>query len=192
MVKSIFGLRLLVGLVALLAIALSSAPARAEYGTEAWALTDLTLFQGPGNAYSVTGTITGRTEIQVERCAPRWCLVRQGHTSGWASRDHIGYGQEPNYPLTGPRLNYATGGTVCFYTGTHYSGTEYCFEAGFVARDLLLHGIDNAFASVRIPDRGSASVCRNRDFHSYCERVVASQPVLDQYLMRNVSSIRVH
>lgn len=42
------------------------------------------------------------------------------------------------------------------------------------------------------PSLDSAAACRDRFFQSYCERIVSSQPVLDQYLVRNLSSIRVY
>ena len=38
----------------------------------------------------------------------------------------------------------------------------------------------------------SAALCRDRFFQSYCERIIESQPVLDHYLRRNLSSIRMY
>ena len=93
----------------------------------------------------------------------------------------------PLGPLTGPRLDYPTGGTVCFFTGRNFTGESFCASTGTVIRDLLLRGHDNAFASVTV---GGASVtaCRDRDFSSYCERIVEDQAALHGFLSRNVSS----
>jgi uncharacterized protein YraI len=185
------------GAAALLALAaLAAVPVRAEsqYGTPAWALSDLTLRQGPGAAYHATGAIPDESRITVLRCAPRWCLVAMDHAQGWTSRDHVGFGQEPRPMLTGPRLNYGSGGPgrVCFYEGTHFTGAFVCHESGFVAHDLLLYGSDDRYASVTVEGSVSAAVCRDRNFQSYCTRVVESEPVLNGYLLRNVSSIRIY
>lgn len=180
----------------LLLLAALAVPTQAEsqYGTPAWALSDLTLFQGPGAAYVVTGAIPDESRITVLRCAPRWCLVATGHAQGWTSRDHVGFGQEPRPMLTGPRLNYGSGGPgrVCFYEGTNFTGAYVCHGSGFVAHDLLLYGRDDRYASVSVEGDVSAAVCRDRNFQSYCTRIADDVPVLQGYLLRNVSSIRIY
>jgi len=194
-----------IGAAALLLLAaLAAMPAQAEsqYGTPAWALRDLVLHQGPGGAYHVVGAIPDSSRITVLRCAPRWCLVtfaghKQHHkyaATGWTSRDHVGFGQKPLPPFSGPRLNYGSGGPgrVCFYEGTHFSGPGVCYESGQVIHDLLLYGLDDRYASVSVEGDVSAAVCRDRNFQSYCTRIIKSEPVLNRYLLRNVSSIRVY
>ena len=164
------------------------------YGTAAWTNKDLSLREGPGNRYDVIGGVTGEIRIRVERCTRRWCYIRGDEGSGWVTIDHLSFGQAPGYFLDGPKLHYPSGGAgqVCFYSGKHYTGTAYCGRAGNVVADLVVYELDNHFASVSISGGVSVTVCRDRNFSSYCERVIESQPVLDRFLVNNVSSYRVH
>jgi uncharacterized protein YraI len=183
--------RTLAMLAAALAIAAFAVPAAAvETGTPAWLINGQSLLEGPGAAYAVTGELGDETRIHVDRCSALWCLIHAEGAKGWVSASNVTFGQEPRGPFTGPRLNYPTGGTVCFYTGTNYSGTEVCSGPGFVVPDLLLYGRDNSFSSVTVGG-GSVTACRDRKFKSYCERIVEDQPVLTGFLDDGVSSYRV-
>jgi hypothetical protein len=166
----------------------------AREGTPGWALVDLTLRDGPGAAYAVIGTIPENSRIAVLRCAPRWCLVRKGHAHGWTSYGAVGFGRYPLGPFEGGGVYYASGGPgqVCFFEGAHYSGASACFKSGVNIRDLKLMGLDNRYVSVSVEGNVSASVCRDRNFQSYCTRIVTSTPVLNTYLAGKVSSIRIH
>lgn len=189
-----FPARLLTALTtALLALAIAQAPAMAlsESGTHAWSTNTLTLRSGPGTNYAVTGEIAGDLAIKVLRCEELWCLVDGDTGHGWASTHSISYGKTSADWPGGINPNYPSGGTACFYTGTNYSGSEFCVATGRVIDDLALLGLDNAFSSVRIQGT-SVAACRDRDFQSYCERIIVSQPVLDQYLTRALSAIRVY
>ncbi len=178
-------------LLSLLAIAMLSHPALAiETGTPAWLIKGQILYEGPGHAYDVTGELGGETRINVDRCTYRWCRIHAHGQYGWVSRDNISFGQHPRGPLTGPRLNYPSGGTVCFYSGRNYTGESFCAEPGMVVRDLLLYDRDNLYVSVRTGG-GSVTVCRDREFTSYCERIIEDQPVMHGFLARNLSSFRV-
>ncbi|UYO00986.1 MAG: hypothetical protein KIT02_07225 [Devosia sp.] len=172
------------------------APAQADDapGSHGWSRKTLELRSGPGPAYDRSGEIEGKVAIHILRCQELWCLVDGPGGRGWADRYHIGFGQTPAWPRTGPRLNYGAGGPgeVCFYTGTHFSGRALCAGPGEVFNDLALWGLDNVFSSVRITGDVSAAACRDRKFQSYCERIISDQPVLDQYLRRSLSSIRVY
>lgn len=175
------------------ALALATPVQAATTGTPAWSLKTLTLYAGPGAAYDLAGEISGQVRITVDRCTRRWCLVRAEGHRGWASLDHIGFGQAPRYPLTGPRLNYPGGaGTVCLYTGADYGGAELCAPSGTVLRDLKLYGHDNAFASVRISGSASVTLCSGAGFVAYCQRIITDTPHLGQFLARKVSSARIH
>lgn len=179
-------------LTALLTLAFAATPAMAASGTHAWSTAALTLRDGPGTAYAVTGDIATEQPIMVLRCQNLWCLVDgEGHR-GWTAKQSIVFGSTPTPWPGGVNPDYPSGGPVCFYTGTNYSGAEFCVAGGRTINDLALLGVDNAFASVRIAGSASASVCRDRFFQSYCERIVSSQPVLDRYLRNGLSSIRVH
>jgi hypothetical protein len=180
--------------LAALALAAFAAPAIAvETGTPAWLINGQSLFEGPGAQYDVTGELGDETRIRVDRCAPLWCKVHAEGVKGWVALSNISFGQEPRGPLTGPRLNYPSGGPgqVCFYTGTNYTGEATCGPSGFVIRDLLTAGRDNSFSSVTIGAGVSVTACRDRKFQSYCERIVKDQPVLHGFLEDGVSSIRV-
>ncbi|WEK05383.1 MAG: SH3 domain-containing protein [Candidatus Devosia phytovorans] len=169
--------------VMLFAAASTTAFAASESGTHAWSTDTLTLRNGPSRAYAVTGSIAADSTIKVLRCQRNWCLVDGDTGRGWSVKGPIDFGDIP--------ATYDRGGTACFYTGTNYTGAEYCFSTGHVTKDLALNGMDNAFASVRL-EGTNVSVCRDRFFQSYCERISVSQPVLNQYLVHSLSSIRVH
>ena len=175
---------------ALLLLTLSLAPAMAQTasGSHAWSTTDLLLRDGPGTAYAQTGAeIAADVPVMVQRCQKLWCLVDANGARGWTSKQYIDFGR-------GPSVTVVTALSVpaCFYSGTNYSGSEVCLPSGRVIQDLALLGLDNGFASVRIDGPGSVSVCRDRFFQSYCERITVSQPALDPYLFHNASSIRVN
>jgi uncharacterized protein YraI len=186
--------RLLTALAGFMLLAMAPAFAASETGTHAWSSSTLTLREGPGLAYAVTGEIAADLPIKVLRCETVWCAVDGPGGRGWTGKQSIVFGLtstdwpggiNPNYPAGGP-------GSVCFYQGTDYTGAELCVGPGRVIQDLALLGLDNGFASVRVEGNVSAAVCRDRDFQSYCERIIASQPALDPYLRRALSSIRVY
>jgi uncharacterized protein YraI len=181
--------RLVLTLAALLALALP-ASAATPTGTRAWLIHGQQLFQGPGVAYDVVGELSDATRIRVDRCTYRWCLIHAEGQRGWADRDNISFGQHPRGPLTGPRLNLPAGATICLYEGRHYSGDSVCFKPGTVIHDLLLWRADNRYSSVQV-NGGSVTLCRNRDFSSYCDRIIEDEPVLHGFLDNNVSSVRV-
>ncbi|HEY8574854.1 MAG TPA: SH3 domain-containing protein [Devosia sp.] len=178
---------------AFLALSLSLSPASAlsESGTLAWSTDPLTLREGPGTAYDVTGTIAADLHIKVLRCQQLWCLVDGDTGRGWTDKNNISFGKTSADWPGGINPDYPSGGTACFYTGSNYSGLEYCFSSGRVIRDLHLAGLDNRFNSVRLYGT-SVAACRDRFFQSYCERIIESQPVLDQYLQGALSSVRVY
>lgn len=181
--------RLLTAALATMLLAAFSLPATAQTasGTHAWSTTTLPLRDGPGTAYHNTGQIAADVPVMVQRCQNLWCLVDGDGVRGWTSKQYIDFGRGPSVTVVTARSAPA-----CFYSGANYSGTELCLPSGRVIQDLALLGIDNGFASVRIEGAGSVSVCRDRFFQSYCERITASQPALDQYLFHNLSSIRVN
>jgi uncharacterized protein YraI len=185
-------------LFALLALTLASAtPALAGntgYGTPAWSRAPLTLLDGPGAGYAVVGAIADDQAITVYRCTVSWCLVQDGRSRGWAALSKLHFGLSSADPLTGPRLNYGSGGPgqVCFFEGANYTGASVCMGPGQVFKDLKLARMDNRFSSVSVEGHVSAAVCRDSDFQSYCTRIITSQPVLNRYLNREASSIRVY
>jgi hypothetical protein len=113
---------------------------------------------------------------------------------GWVPRDSLSFGQEPRGPFTGPRLNYKYGGPgeICLYEGRNYTGAAVCMTSGTYVHDLLLLGTDNRYSSVSIEGNVSVTLCRDRDFASYCRRFNHSTPRLGAFLDNSVSSIRVH
>ena len=189
-----FALRRLAAVVIALASLAAPALAASESGSHGWSTANLTLRDGPGPVYAITGEIPADTAIKILRCQRLWCVVDGPGGRGWASKDHVSFGKTST-PWPGginPDYAYGEGGSVCFYTGTNYTGSRLCAGGGEVFPDLALRGLDNVFASVEVIGRASAAACRDRFFQSYCERIVSSQPVLDRYLVRNLSSIRVY
>jgi uncharacterized protein YraI len=180
--------------LALLALIAFAAPAAAvDTGTPAWLISTSTLLDGPGNAYQPVGDLSGETRIRVDRCSGPWCLIHAEGVKGWVGLQKVSFGQEPRGPLTGPRLNYPSGaGTVCFYTGRNYTGTAVCNDSGFVVSDLKLVGLANSFSSVTIEGSASVTACRDRQFKSYCERIIEDQPVLNGFLDDALTSYHVH
>jgi uncharacterized protein YraI len=181
-------------LLAVSFLALAFPAAAVETGTPAWSIKALTVFQGPGTAYDIVGDISGKIRIRVDRCTYRWCLVRAEGVRGWVSRDAVAFGQEPKGPFTGPRLKYKSGGPglVCLYEGRNYTGAAICLPSGTYRKDLLLEDLDNRYSSVSIEGDVSITLCRDRDYSSYCERFNESDPRLPGFLDNNVSSLRVH
>lgn len=184
---------LIASLVALVTLA-PSAFAASEVGSHAWSTRPMVLYSGPGGAYQVTGEIPADVAIRVLRCQRLWCVVDGEGGRGWTSKDAIVFGRTsedwlgriaPNYPAGGP-------GSVCFFTGTNYTGVSLCAGPGRVFNDFALLNMDNHFRSVQITGNVSVAACRDRFFQSYCERIIASQPVMDQYLAGALSSARVY
>lgn len=170
-------------------------PAMAETtGSHGWSRQELTLRSGPGGAYDVTGTIAEDVAIRIVRCQVNWCVVDGEGQRGWTSRELVSFGMEPDSPLfvIAPDYPDAEPGMVCFYVGTNYSGASLCAEAGQVFTDLALYGYDNSFRSVEVIGSVNAAACRDRSLQSYCQRIIESQPVLDQLLANNLSSFRVY
>jgi hypothetical protein len=178
-------------LAALAVFALTLPAAAVDTGTPAWLISGQPLYEGPGHAYRVTGELGDETRIRVDRCSKLWCRIHARGQRGWVALHNISFGQEPRGPLTGPHLNYPSGGSVCLYSGRNYTGRATCLPAGSVARDLLLYGTDNSIRSVEVHG-SSVTLCRDRDFSSYCTRIVKNTPRLNHFLDGQVSSYRVY
>lgn len=162
-------------------------------GSSAQTISSANLRLGPGVKYDVVSSMQAGAAVDVERCQRRWCLITATGHRGWASIDHLTFGEEPRGPLSGPKneqVSYGTG-TICFHTGEQFTGESICSKTGMVVPDLALYGYDNTFASVSVTGTISANVCREFNFGSYCETIAADQPRLSPLLRNNVSSYRV-
>lgn len=185
-------------LVARLALAVFAAlfavfPASAQgTGTPAWSTAGLTLYEGPGNAYDVLGEIEEATRLRVDQCTGLWCRVHMGSKRGWVSRASLSFGTQPTRLGVNPDYKSGGPGRVCLYEGRGYSGDYVCATSGTVVRDLLLFDLDDRYSSVTIEGNVSITLCRDRNFGSYCERVNGSMPALHGFLDNRVSSYRVH
>jgi len=183
--------RFLTVVVTTMMLAVTPALSASETGTHAWSTDPLTLRAGPGTEYDITGDIAADLQIKVLRCEELWCLVDGPTGRGWTSIQSISFGKTSADWPGGINPDYPNGGSICFYTGANFTGSELCLSTGRVINDLALLGIDNSFSSARVFGT-SAAVCRDRDFQSYCERIIEDQPVLNQYLRGALSSIRVY
>jgi len=175
-------------------LGVSTAGATPPLGSLAWTIRPAALLDGPGTAYDHRGDVNGAVHVRVTRCQKLWCHVRAASGSGWISKDDLSFGTVPRGPFTGPRLAYPAGGpgTVCFYEGANYTGRSICAGPGRVVRDLKLTPFENAFSSVSIEGSVSVTMCRDRFFQSYCQRIVKSQPRLTGFLNNAASSLRVY
>jgi hypothetical protein len=175
-------------------LAFAPAQALSEAGSHGWSRDTLVLRSGPGDVYDITGEIAADSRIKILRCQKLWCNVDGPGGRGWTLNGAIDFGKDSHWPILDPDAVYPdlAGGEMCFYTGTHFTGRTFCADSGDVFADLALWGWDNQISSIQVITPTSAAICRDRSFQSYCERIIESQPVLDQYLRRNVSSIRVY
>jgi uncharacterized protein YraI len=194
-------LSLLARLVAAVLVVLVSAlPATAVQprGSAAWTTNGWTnftgkLYAGPATIYAVTGDVAAGIRVRVDRCSQRWCYVHSGHDQGWLSIDNVSFGQHPDGWFAGPKFPTKSGaGTVCFFSGRNYTGSEFCADSGHVYKDLVLIGYDNAFGSVKIGGAANALVCRDRNFRSYCKVIDVDTRNLEGLLNHAISSIRVY
>lgn len=162
-------------------------------GSLAQTISPVTLRLGPGAKYPAISDLEAKIAIDVERCQNRWCLVTTKSQRGWASIDHMTFGEEPRGPFTGPKDEHVLqgSGTICFYTGENFTGQSTCSKTGMVVPDLALYGLDNSFLSASVSGPISAHVCRDFNFASYCETIAKDTPVLSRFLRRAVSSYRV-
>jgi len=166
----------------------------AEAGvSKAFAKDPVTLHTGPGTRYDATSTLPAGTPLDIERCTALWCLIAKTNQHGWVSRASLTFGNYPRGFLSGRKLDLTLRGpgTVCFYTGTRFTGRSLCARSGEVMSDLALVGYDNAFQSVKVTGKISVQACRDFYFSSWCETISADQPVLNRYLRRGLSSYRV-
>ena len=182
-------------LIVLFAVAgIWPAVAASVSGSHGWSRDTLVLRAGPGDHYAVAGQIAGEQAIRIQRCQKLWCFVSGPGGQGWTRNGPIDFGKDPHWAVLDPDNEWPdlANGAMCFYEGTHYTGRSFCAETGQVFRDLATWGWDNRISSIRVITATSAAICRDRFFQSYCERVATSQPVLDPFLRRNLSSIRLY
>ena len=183
------------GLALLLAV-LPAAPALAlsEAGSHGWSRTELSLRTGPGTQYAISGAVAEHVAIKILRCQKLWCLIDTPTGQGWTDKHYVDFGKDPHWPILDPNTNRPdlAGGRLCFYEGTNFTGRSFCAGTGEVFTDLATWGWDNRIRSIEVVVGTSAAVCRDRGFQSYCERIYQSQPVINQFLQRQVSSIRVY
>jgi len=170
------------------------AQAVSEAGSPGWSRERLVLREGPGANYAVVGEIQGEVAIKILRCRKLWCMVDGPGGKGWTGNGALDFGKDPHWPLFDADNQWpdVAGGSMCFYEGTNYSGRSFCAGTGEVFLDLATWGWDNRIGSIEVISPTSAAICRDREFQSYCIRVVSSQPTLDPLLARNLSSIRVY
>ena len=163
----------------------------AAWTTDGWVSFEGTLYAGPGKRYDEVGTIDEGVRVRVDRCSKRWCQIHTASVRGWMSLDNLSFGQAPDGLFRGPEFGFNYGGTVCFYEGEGFTGTSFCAKPGRVVDDLALLGRDNRISSIEV-NGGSALVCRDRGFRSYCERINEDKSSVDGLLNNSISSLRIY
>lgn len=185
----------LVGLASIAAGLMMVAPADAAlYGTPAWTNKALAMRAGPGGDYAVTGGVQGEIRILVFRCTEGWCQIKTNADLGWVDQAKLSFGRFPGNTFTNgvPSIPSGGPGTACFYTGVNFTGSYSCVGPGYFVKDLALTGDDNKIGSIRLEGEISVTACRDFDFSSYCERIVASKGYLGPFLTKSISSLHVH
>jgi hypothetical protein len=173
-------------------LAATSSSAHTLSGSHAWSKSTLELRTGPGTKYAITGAIAGITPVKVLRCQKQWCVVDGPTGRGWTNISDIDFGRTTQNVAFNIPAKDMSNGEMCFYEGANYTGAYFCLSSGNTVRDLALAGWDNRVNSVLITVPTSAALCRDRTFQSYCEVITESQPRLNRYLARNLSSLRVY
>jgi uncharacterized protein YraI len=164
----------------------------AAWTSDGWTNFSGDLYAGPGLNYDAAGSVDAGIRVRVDRCSRRWCLIHTSHEHGWLRIENLSFGQEPSTNwFHGPRFPIHFGGPVCFYSGANFTGSELCASPGHVFDDLALIGKDNTISSIKVGD-GSALVCRDRDFRSWCQIINKDMRHLDRLLSNSISSIRVY
>ncbi len=162
-------------------------------GTAAWLLNDAPMVAGPGDQYKSVGTGAAGALVSVERCTHAYCMVDFEGRIGWVVLSNLSFGLEARGPWTGTHFNQKRGGgSACLYTGPNYTGDYLCRDSGFVVTDFARTGLDNLFMSVTVKGDASILVCRDLNFTSYCETLTGDTPMLNRFLLRNVSSIHIY
>ena len=157
-----------------------------------WTNYSSSLYTGPGTKYGEIGVVPGGLRVRVDRCSGLWCEIHAKNLHGWVILGNISFGTAPwKFPDPTPRYPVKFGGPVCFYSGYNYTGAETCWDGSHVSPDLSRIGLDNSFASIKVTG-GSAMVCRDRNFRSYCVIINESQPHLEGLLDRSVTSVHVY
>ena len=162
----------------------------AAWTNDSWINFNGDLYAGPGHGYDVTGTVDAGMRVRVDRCSRRWCLIHTAGLHGWLQIDKLSFGQYPHGTKV-KTFPIRFGGPVCFYSGANFTGDELCAPAGKSFTDLALISFDNAISSIKIV-HGSAMVCRDRGYHSWCQIVHDDMPHLDRLLSNSISSIKVY
>ncbi|MCB9994408.1 MAG: peptidase inhibitor family I36 protein [Hyphomicrobiaceae bacterium] len=178
-------------LLFVVALGLGSPATAMSLGSTAHVIRDASLYGGPGAAYPVTGSVTAEQDVIVTRCSGLWCLIDD--EGGWISKENVSFGQHAGELLQGPRFidGRAVDGTICFYDGANFSGHSLCLDSGNVLPDLVLVGWDNRISSVSVEPGTSATLCRDRNFSSYCVRILEDMAHLPRLIDNSASSIQM-
>lgn len=79
---------------------------------------------------------------------------------------------------------------ACFYSGSNYSGNQYCLNAG---TDVSFVGPqwNDRISSVRIIGNASVTMCQHTNYGGYCRTTGNDEPALGPWLNDEVSSLSV-
>ncbi len=153
----------------------------------------LVLRDGPGTQYHVTGELGAELHIKVLRCEELWCLVDGDGGRGWTYKHSISFGLTPDevaphqVQLPQRRPQRLLLSRHQFHRRRVLRPSRPCHQGSRPAwpRQRLLLGSRRGQC---VPSL-SAAIATSR---AIANASYASQPVLDRYLRRALSSIRVH
>ncbi|MCZ4271481.1 SH3 domain-containing protein [Maritalea porphyrae] len=184
----------------------------ASFATDAQATTALNVRSGPGTSYGVVDTLTPGERVEVNECATNgWCYIEHTGPDGWVSSNYLspvsGGSAEPDcgfsFTITpsGPSLSISCGDTptptptppagnvACFYTGTNYTGSEFCH--GPATLNTLDATFNDNIASVKLYGSAKAKLCRNANLTGTCKTYTTSKSVLPITIRNKASSVRI-
>ncbi|MFT6658182.1 SH3 domain-containing protein [Maritalea sp.] len=81
------------------------------------------------------------------------------------------------------------GNVACFYTGTNFTGSEFCH--GPATLNTLDATFNDNIASVKLHGSAKAKLCRNANLTGICQTYTSSKPVLPNTIRNKASSVRV-
>jgi len=82
-----------------------------------------------------------------------------------------------------------TGNVACFYTGAHFTGSEFCHGPATIA--TLDATFNDNIASVKLHGGALAKLCRNANLNGICKTYTSSKAVLPVTIRNKASSLKV-
>ncbi|MEQ1771042.1 MAG: peptidase inhibitor family I36 protein [Devosia sp.] len=207
-------LKLATGIAIACTTAVVFLPSVASAATTAYATTTVTVRERPSTNSDRVDTLTAGETVRVEGCRDAWCYISSPER-GFVKADYLSTNRtatvriNPNFNLSFnfPQGSFTVGnggvsigigngnnnededfGEVCFFSGSSYSGSQFCVEEGDSISRLPSNWNDR-ISSFRNPDGLRVTVCEDRNYNN-CRIYTTSARQLGS-LNDEISSLRV-